>query len=389
MVNITDKTQCTGCTACASVCAHNAITMRFDEYGHSYPVVNTDTCTDCRLCERVCPLLHRDILPTDKEGYDDLLIYAAYNKDSDVRSKSTSGGIFTLLAQYVISLGGCVYAARFDDEYRIYHSSFDSMDDIDSYRGSKYAQSDLGTVFRNIKKDLKTKPVLFVGSPCQVAGLKGYLRNEYPNLFTCDFICMCIASPVIWREYLNDYWNVKDIKRIWFKDKRIGWHNWRMLIEDSKGEHLVKGNEDPFFSSYLSHLISRPSCNKCAFRSLHHISDFTIADCWGIDQEKPSFDDDKGCTTIILQTAKAVTVFDTISSNIEYTKYPSYRVIKHNPYSKSDFSPNADVKMFYKYYRDKGLRYAFDSVKKSKQKGLKSHIRLFFQFINKLFKRYL
>ena len=386
MVNITDKTQCTGCTACASVCAHNAITMRFDEYGHSYPVVNTDACTDCKLCEKVCPLLHREMLPTDKDGYDDLQIFAAYNKDSDVRSKSTSGGIFTLLAQYVISLGGCVYAARFDDEYRIYHSSFDSMDDIDSYRGSKYAQSDLGTIFRNVKKDLKAKPVLFVGSPCQVAGLKRYLGKEYPNLFTCDFICMCIASPVVWSEYLNEYWDVQDIKRIWFKDKRNGWHNWRMLIEDSKGEHLVKGKEDPFFSSYLSHLISRPSCNRCAFRNLHHVSDFTIADCWGIDKENPSFDDNKGCTTIILQTGKAISAFNSISSNIEYTKYPSYRVIKHNPYSKSDFYPNPDVKMFYKNYRDKGLRYAFDSVRDYKQDGHKSPIRLFIRFINKLFK---
>lgn len=386
MVNITDKTQCTGCTACASVCAHNAITMRFDEYGHSYPVVNTEACTDCKLCEKVCPLLHREMLPTDKDGYDDVLIYAAYNKDSDVRSKSTSGGIFTLLAQYVISLGGCVYAARFDNEYRIYHSSFDSMDDIDSYRGSKYAQSDLGTIFRNVKKDLKTKPVLFVGSPCQVAGLKRYLGKEYPNLFACDFICMCIASPVIWSEYLNEYWDVKDIKRIWFKDKRIGWHNWRMLIEDSKGEHLVKGKDDPFFSSYLSHLISRPSCNRCAFRNLHHVSDFTIADCWGIDDENPSFDDNKGCTTIILQNAKAVAVFDSISTNIEYIKYPSYRVIKHNPYSKIDYSPNPHVEMFYKNYREKGFRYAFDSVNKNIQKGHGSQIRRIIEFVNKLFK---
>ena len=139
MINIKDKTQCTGCTACSQICAHDAINMQYDEYGHSYPNVDVSKCVDCGLCNQVCPLLHKDSLPKDRK-HDNLPVHAVYNKDESIRSQSTSGVVFTILAEYVIGLGGVVFAARFDSDFKIYHASFDKIDDIDPYRGSKKEQ---------------------------------------------------------------------------------------------------------------------------------------------------------------------------------------------------------------------------------------------------------
>ena len=362
MVNITDKTQCTGCTACASVCAHNAITMQFDEYGHSYPCVDVGVCIDCKLCEKVCPMLHKERIPKD-EDVDQLSVYAVYNKDNDIRKQSTSGGIFSLLAEYIIKKGGIVYAARFDDKYHILHKSFTALEEIAPYRGSKYAQSDLGDTFRRVKKDLNEKDVLFVGTPCQVAGLKSYLIKNYDNLYTCDFICMGISSPVIWEEYLDAFWNTATIKNIVFKDKRNGWHQWQMLVEDDKGEHLCRGSQDPFFNGYLTHRTYRPSCFECSYRTCKRVSDFTIADCWGIDKYKPDFDDNMGCTTIILQTERAKKIFDSFSDRINSIPYPLACVLESNPYIRKKIIHDPSCNAFYSCrkthgYKEAALRYS-------------------------------
>ena len=354
MIQIIDKSQCTGCTACQQVCAHDAIRMQFDAEGHSYPIVNASKCVDCGLCEKVCPMLHKEKVPLDTD-LEKLTVRAVYNKDEEVRKKSTSGGVFSLMAEYMITQGGVVYAARFDEKYHILHSSFDSLADVDVFRGSKYAQSDLGNTFRQIRQELKNKPVLFVGTPCQVAGLKSFLIKEYPNLYTCDFICMGISSPVIWEEYLKDYWDGHQIKEIFFKDKRNGWHQWQMNVKYDDKEYLVPGMADPFFNSYLTHLTYRPSCFECPFRTCRRVSDFTIADCWGIDKINPEFDDNKGCTTIILQSKKAEDVFSKLSSRLKIMEYDINNVMEYNPYIVSPIPQNERREKFYTCYKKKGF----------------------------------
>lgn len=354
MINITNKSQCTGCTACQQVCGHKAIGMHFDGYGHSYPVVDTNLCTNCGLCEKVCPMLHKDKIPTDT-NLNKLKVYAVYNKDAEVRSKSTSGGVFSVLSKRILEMGGVVYAARFDEKYHILHDSFSSYDKIAPFRGSKYAQSDLGDTFKSIKKELKDKPVLFVGTPCQIAGLKSYLLMDYDNLYTCDFICMGISSPVIWEKYLHEKWANYTINKIFFKDKRDGWHNWKMLINyNNNKEYLVKGGDDPFFYGYLSHLTYRASCFECPFRTCERISDFTIADCWGIDKVHPEFDDNKGCTTLILQSEKAQVLFDDIKCSLNWEEYDIEDVKKYNPYVVYKIQPHPKREEFYQRYKNDG-----------------------------------
>ena len=359
MINITDKSKCTGCTACQQVCGKNAIVMQFDATGHQYPVMDAAKCIDCGLCEKVCPMLHTEELPRD-EKLEDLPVYAAYNKDVEARSRSTSGGMFTVLSKYIIESGGVVYAARFNDSYHIYHDSFDNLNEIDPFRGSKYAQSELNDIFRRIKRDVKERKVLFVGTPCQVAGLKSFLRVDTPNLYTCDFICMCISSPKIWEEYLEEYWNVEQIKHIFFKDKRDSWHQWNMLIEDNRGEHLEKGRYNPFFKSYLNHNSARPSCFSCPFRKVRRVSDFTIADAWGIDKVMPDFDDDKGCTSLILQSSKAVEAYNEFKNDIESKEYPISDIVAYNPHILKEPAKSKEYKAFCEAYENKGIRAALD-----------------------------
>ena len=376
MINIKDKTQCTGCTACYNICGHKAISMQHDEYGQIYPRVNHDLCTNCGLCEKVCPLLHQERIPKD-DNLDALEVKAVYNKDEAIRQRSTSGGVFTLLAEYVISKGGIVCAAKFGEHYHIHHSFFDSLSDIDPYRGSKYAQSDLSDVFRQIKNYLKERPVLFVGTPCQVGGLKSFLMKDYDNLYTCDFICMSISSGKMWDDYITYYHKNHTIKRIFFKDKRIGWHktDWRMLIEDENGEHLCKGRENPYFFSYLLHYSARPSCFKCIFRHCRHMSDFTIADCWGIETVSPSFDDNRGCTSLILQSEKGRNVFEYIKNKANITDFGIENVQQYNKHIEHQAAKPKDYENFCEDYRLHGFMYAVSKVMQN---------RNYHNFLNKI-----
>lgn len=376
MINISDKTNCTGCTACKQICSKSAISIEYDKIGHSYPIVDINKCINCGLCEQVCPMLHKEMLPHDND-IAQLPVFVVYNRDSQVRQKSTSGGIFTALSEQIIKEGGIIYAARFDYLYHIIHDSFKTTEQIEPYRGSKYAQSDLTNVFIRIKHDLKDRKVLFVGTPCQVAGLKSFLRKDYNNLYTCDFICMGISSSKHWDEYFETTWKSKNVKRIFFKDKRDGWHNWKMLIEYDGGEYLKKGADDPFFYGYVKKLTMRPSCYSCPFRTCRRVSDFTIADAWGIDKVHPEFDDDKGCSTIILQNEKAELMFSAIQSKLNVISYSIDDVKKYNPFIVSPIVIHPERSLFEKLYPEVGFVDAVNICKNRKP-------NLFVRLIRKL-----
>lgn len=342
--------------------------MQLDSFGHTYPEVDASTCIDCHLCETVCPCLHRDSLPTDL-GKEHLSVKAVYNREESIRLRSTSGGFFTELARYVLDLGGVVCAVRFDKNYHIVHDFFDTIDEIDDFRGSKYAQSNLQYTFRRVREHLSSRPVLFVGSPCQVAGLKFYLRKEYDNLYTCDFICMSIASSGVWDDYIAQRNKDQSISRIFFKDKRIGWHQWQMLICDARGEHLCQGTDNPFFRLYLDHLTTRPSCFNCPVRQCTHVSDFTMADCWGIDKIEPNFDDNRGCTTLILQSSKADSVFESIQERLHWIDYDIQHVCHYNPHIVEHISRPHRYDEFQALYASKGFEHAYRQFYPSKNKS--------------------
>ena len=225
MIRITDKAKCCGCTACASICPHDAISMQPDALGFLYPVVDESKCTDCGLCEKVCAF-HENY---DKsQNLPEPLAYAARHKDMREVETSRSGAAFIALSDWVLRLGGVVYGAGYADHFRVVHKRATSREERDEFKGSKYVQSDLNTVFRQVKKDLKDGlTVLFSGTPCQTSGLASYVGKRLrENLYLVDIVCHGVPGPYLWRDYLA-YLEKKQGSRIcWvnFRDKQeYGW----------------------------------------------------------------------------------------------------------------------------------------------------------------------
>ena len=199
MINIIDKKNCCGCNACVQHCPKSCVTMQEDEEGFLYPIVDQEACIDCGLCEKVCPVLNQG------EERKPLQVYAANNPNEEIRMQSSSGGVFTLLAETIIQEGGVVFGARFNDDWEVIHDYTETKEELAAFRGSKYVQSRIGDSYCQAEQFLKKgRKVLFTGTPCQIAGLNLFLRKEYGNLLTVDFICHGVPSPGVWKSYLEE-----------------------------------------------------------------------------------------------------------------------------------------------------------------------------------------
>lgn len=302
MINLQDRRDCCGCTACASICSHDAISMKPDAMGFKYPVVDASKCIDCGLCEKVCPIINHGERSTP------LAVYAAKNTNEDIRLNSSSGGVFTLLSEIVISQGGVVFGARFNEEWEVVHSSSETVEGLAAFRGSKYLQSDLGDSYKRTEMFLKEgRKVLFSGTPCQIAGLKCYLRKEYKNLLTVECICHGVPSPKVWKEYLNEIkanCGASSIQDVCFRDKSTGWKNYSVSYKCKSKQNVCKQYSaqyynNPFMRAFLGDFILRPSCYSCVAKAGSSGADIALADFWGIEKILPQFDDDKGCNLLI------------------------------------------------------------------------------------------
>ena len=325
MIRVIDKSYCCGCTACLSVCPKQCVTMKEDEEGFLYPVVDNSLCIDCGLCEKVCLVLHQGM------SRQPLNVYAAKNRDERVRLSSSSGGIFTLLAEKVIDENGVVFGVRFDENWEVIHDYTETKAGLSVFRGSKYVQSRIGDCYVQAKNFLNAgRKVLFSGTPCQIAGLKKYLRKEYDNLLTVDLVCHGVPSPKVWKQYLKeeiarqcDRKNTvlshpiheKDVRveGISFRDKRLGWKKYSFALTlstiNESGEKYSFCSRMPFYENlflkgFLHNLYLRPSCYACPVKGGKSESDITIADFWGIEQILPECDDDKGTSLVLAFSEK-------------------------------------------------------------------------------------
>lgn len=306
MIRLEAKTDCCGCTACYAACPVSAISMEPDEEGFLYPQVNTDSCIGCGRCERVCPVLGTRASGAESKG-EIVSAYAARTRDNDVLANSSSGGFTTPLIDWVISNGGVVCGAAFDDRYRVCHRLFENEDAAKSTRGSKYVQSEMGECFAQIKEQLRTgRQVCFIGTPCQVAGLKLFLQEEFLNLITIDVICYGVPSPWLWSKYLDYQMSSHHsaIKSVTFRNKTYGYHSSTMRIEFENGEtYFGSARVDYMLKSFFKDVASRPICYECPFKALHHVSDITIFDCWHVSRLVEGLDDDdRGYTNVIIQS---------------------------------------------------------------------------------------
>lgn len=313
-INISNpnKANCSGCTSCQTICPKHCISMQKDKEGFLYPLVNETECIDCGLCSKSCPWL------TKKDSINKQpLVYAAKLKDNNIRKDSTSGGLFSAFANYLISKGGIIYGAAYNaQDKRVEHISAQSFEELSRIRGSKYVQSYLGDTFFKIKEALKKdQKVLFTGTPCQCAGLKSYLKKDFENLYIIDILCHSVPSPQILNEIINrtEKESKQHITEVRFRNKERGWRN-------SYHFQLFTGRTSITNTTYLTlffkGLINRPSCYNCRFTNLNRPSDITIGDYWNIKKVDPSFEDNLGVSCVLINSKKGEYLFQKIKSTI-------------------------------------------------------------------------
>lgn len=324
-------TECTGCSACANICPKNCISMVSDDYGFLYPQINNDKCINCSICEKTCPVLNKK----EQEISNEVISYAAKTNNENIRKQSSSGGIFSVIAENILENDGIVYGAAFDENFVVKHISVSSLDGLDLLRRSKYVQSDLNNSFKTVESNLKNgKPVLFTGTPCQVEGLLAYLKKTYDNLITMDFVCHGVPAPNVWEYYKtlleNQY--KSSITNISFRDKSLGWKTYSMRVEFENGNvYCTAFGNDPYMKAFLANLDLRDSCYSCKFKNTKHKSDITVADYWGIDKTTPEIDDDKGLSLLLVNTEKGVSLLSDIEKELTLTKTDVEKSFNYNP----------------------------------------------------------
>ena len=284
MINITDKHDCCGCSACVAACPKQCIAMREDAEGFLYPEVDAAACVDCGLCEKVCPWLNT---PSKRHPQD---VVAAKNRNGGDLIDSSSGGVFIALARQVVASGGVVFGAVFDDRWEVVHAQADTVEAVRPMMGSKYVQSRMEDAFASVVAVLRQcRRVLFVGTPCQVAGLNGYLRRGYENLLTVDFLCHGVPSPGVWRRYLRDAFTGRDgrvvITSVEFRNKRKeGWARYNVVVKGRDGggrgdERELSASvyvDNPFMRGFMADVYLRPSCHQCKCKGFHRLTIYQI-----------------------------------------------------------------------------------------------------------------
>ena len=297
---------CCGCGACYNKCPVGAISMQENEEGFLAPVIDESKCTNCGLCVKSCPSLNVQYNNTDKPE-----CYAAM-ADDEIRMKSSSGGIFTLLAEYILDKGGYVCGAAFDDNWDVHHIIIDNKNDLDKLRGSKYVQSNTENCYKQIKKLLdEDKYVLFSGCPCQVAGLYAFLGKNYEKLYTIDILCHGSPSPGVWQKYLTENFNKNDIEKINFRDKnKIGWSCSHCTISMRNGEDIVTDDYTKLFHLSIN---LRKSCYDCNYSKKPRPADITLGDFWGISDHIKGLNDGKGLSFVLINNDKGKFFFNEIA----------------------------------------------------------------------------
>lgn len=371
MIEIKDKSQCCGCNACAQACCHQSIQLIEDDHGFRYPQVNKDACVDCGLCEKVCPMLN------GQETVSPKVVCAAVNRNEDIRLHSSSGGMFTLLADRTLAQDGVVFGAHFNDQWEVEHTYIESPEDLGRLRGAKYSQSIIGDSYKQAREFLKEgRTVLFSGTGCQIAALKLFLRKEYDNLLTVEIACHGVPSPMVWREYVKKVSAGSPIRKIAFRDKRNGWNGYGISFVGTDGKELMyeRSITNDFMQCFLNDLCMRPSCANCPTKSGASGADILLGDFWGIDCMHPEIYDNKGCSLVIAYTDKGKAVFESLECRyIETTFEEAYR---YNPCIIRSSHESRYAPVFWSKFKKYGIEATPKTLKLLKQSRIRRVLRL-------------
>lgn len=348
---VQNKAQCCGCTACKSICPKQAIEMIEDEQGFLYPEINKEKCIDCGLCKKIC--FYQSGYKVLDDHLDRIETYAVKHKDLKIRIASRSGGIFTALSDEILNQNGIIYGVGYEKGFRVCYKRAETKEQRDEFRGSKYVQSEVSDIFKQVKSDLNAgKKVLFSGTPCHVAGLAKFIRNK-ENLFLVDIVCHGTPSPKVFKDYirfLEKKYGGK-VEQFDFRDKSFGWntHIESFVINKEKIAKTI------YTDLFYKHIMFRESCYNCQFTNLNRPSDITIADCWGIEKNRPDVNDNKGVSLVIVNTEKGKKLYENIIFEIE-----QYEVdIKDYLQPQMQYPNKKDKRYeeFWNDYKERGFEY--------------------------------
>ncbi len=321
---------CTGCESCALSCPQSCIRMVPDKEGFKQPEVDPKSCIKCKKCVKVCPVLN---FQKYHQNLNNKKIAYAFKADNEeYRRICSSGGVFLTLANSFVEQGGVIYGAAFDKEFKLSHVAATTSEELVPLAGSKYLQSNINDAYKEIRIKLQhSESVLFFGTTCQVEGLRAYLGKDYNNLFCVDLICMGIPSPLVWDKYLEAFYDRKNIKRINFKDKSLGWHRFSFCLENKDGSIVsIPGFDNSYMECMFKGYSIRKSCFHCIYKCESKISDITIADCWGCEKYISEMDDNKGLSMIICHSGKSDYLIDILRQHGKLKSFDYVNVLKYN-----------------------------------------------------------
>lgn len=332
MPELASRLECTGCTACASACPNQCINMTENQEGFLYPEIDSSKCIECSLCVRSCPICSQLPIPVQET-----IAYAAYTKSSELRKESSSGGIFSELALAVLEQGGVVFGVAYSEQFEVNHICVESADELYRLRGAKYTQSSLEGIFSKVKSYLKQKRrVLFSGTPCQVAGLKAFLKTEDALLLCVDFVCHGVPSPAVWQSYVKYRSKVDNNGEmplsIDMRSKESGWSYYRYsnVFRYEQKQWRSTSGDNLYMKIFVGDYINRLSCINCQAKGYNRMSDITLGDFWGVWDIEPEMDDNKGTSLVLVHTQAAKSILEQFSDQIVLKKITLQQASKQN-----------------------------------------------------------
>lgn len=362
MIRITNKKDCCGCSACSQSCPKCCIKMQADEEGFLYPVVDTEKCIHCNLCDKVCPIINR--MPEIEKPQK---AYVVQIKDEKVLKESTSGGAFTAIAESVIDQAGVVFGASFTNDFRVIHTYAGKKADLVKFRNSKYVQSDTGCTFTQAKELLDDGlPVCYSGTPCQIEGLKRFLGKDYGNLITVDVVCHAVPSPLIWEKYKKFIAGNQPVQYAAFRDKEpYGYEYSQITVKANETWYRAGVESDAYLRAFFSNICDRPSCYSCVFKKRYRVSDITLWDCFNIYQFSETLDNNRGATKVLIHSSEGEKLFAAAQDRLKVVEVTSDKLVEdvkemfssvpYNPLRDSflaDAATMEDVPFFHKYFPD-------------------------------------
>lgn len=349
MIILNEKKDCCGCGACQASCPQGCIYMKKDEEGFLYPHIDMSICVNCGICETVCPIININV--SEKEKRVDAL--AVYAKTEQYVKDSSSGGVFSVLAEAIIKEGGIVFGAAFDDKWNVQTSKAESIETLASLKKAKYVQCTTNSAYVEIQHLLlKGIKILYCSTPCQIAGLFSFLGKTYDNLYTLDLICHGVPSPDVWKHYLS--LQKKEIKQVNFRDKRDGWEKNSISFLFADGRELVeRNNQNMYMQAFLQGLSVRPSCFSCRFKGLNRLCDITLGDLWGAEHQCPDGYNKSGTSLIIIHSRKGHFLIDGCKDKFHIVKAPMPASIVFNRAIKYSLKEPAKRSLFMEKYKDK------------------------------------